>query len=148
MLLDIWWININSGRVWFYYKSCHWYIHFYLWCRWEKLLPMVSFFLPFVLLPLVQFSNQKQEFLPLVRGCRTFFYDWVKFKVCDLWLKTFPVICDKQKCSAWLLGWWWGRCPPHFISITCLPVSFLNTISSFPLQLLCIAFQYTALLFH
>ena len=41
----------------------------YLWCRWEKLLPMVSFFLPLVLLPLVQFSNQKQEFLPMVHSC-------------------------------------------------------------------------------
>ena len=33
------------------------------------LLPMVSFFLPLVLLPLVQFSNQKQEFLPMVHSC-------------------------------------------------------------------------------
>ena len=30
---------------------------------------MVSFFLPLVLLPLVQFSNQKQEFLPMVHSC-------------------------------------------------------------------------------
>ena len=30
---------------------------------------MVSFFLPLVLLPLVQFSNQKQEFLPIVHSC-------------------------------------------------------------------------------
>ena len=35
----------------------------------EKLLPMASFFLPLVLLPLVQFNNQKQEFLPLVHTC-------------------------------------------------------------------------------
>ena len=30
---------------------------------------MVSFFLPLVLLPLVQFSNRKQEFLPMVHSC-------------------------------------------------------------------------------
>ena len=30
---------------------------------------MVSFFLPLVLLPLVQFSNQKKEFLPMVHSC-------------------------------------------------------------------------------
>ena len=30
---------------------------------------MVSFFLPLVLLPLVQFSNQKQKFLPMVHSC-------------------------------------------------------------------------------
>ena len=30
---------------------------------------MVSFFLPLVLLPLVQFSKQKQEFLPMVHSC-------------------------------------------------------------------------------
>ena len=30
---------------------------------------MVSFFLPLVLLPLVQFSNQKQESLPMVHSC-------------------------------------------------------------------------------
>ena len=45
---------------------CHWNLYCYLWCRWEKLLPMVSFFLPLVLLPMVQFSNQKQEFFPMV----------------------------------------------------------------------------------
>ena len=50
----------------FFRLSCHWNVYCYLWCR---LLPMVSFFLPLVLLPLVQFSNQKQEFLPMVHSC-------------------------------------------------------------------------------
>ena len=49
--------------------SCHSNAYCYLWCRWEKLLPMVSFLLPLVLLPLVQFSNQKQEFFPMVHSC-------------------------------------------------------------------------------
>ena len=58
------WFSCNFFRL-----SCHWNVYCYLWCRWEKLLPMVSFFLPLVLLPLVQFSNQKQEFLPMVHSC-------------------------------------------------------------------------------
>ena len=53
----------------FFRLSCHWNVYCYLWCRWEKLLPILSFFLPLVLLPLVQFSNQKQEFLPMVHSC-------------------------------------------------------------------------------
>ena len=56
--------NSDRGLIFlqFFRLSCHWNVYCYLWCRWEKLLPMVSFFLP-----LVQFSNQKQEFLPMVR---------------------------------------------------------------------------------
>ena len=53
----------------FFRLTCLLNVNCYLWCRREKLLPMVSFFLPLVLLPLVQFSNQRQEFLPMVHSC-------------------------------------------------------------------------------
>ena len=63
--------NSDRGLIFlhFFRLTCHWNVYCYLWCRREKLLPMVSFFLPLVLLPLVQFSNQRQEFLPMVHSC-------------------------------------------------------------------------------
>ena len=63
--------NSDRGLIFlhFFGLTCHWNVYCYSWCRWEKLLPMVSFFLPLVLLPLGQFSNQRQEFLPMVHSC-------------------------------------------------------------------------------
>ena len=63
--------NSDRGLIFlhFFRLTCHWNVYCYLWCRWEKLLPVVSFFLPLVLLPLVQFSGQRQEFLPMVHSC-------------------------------------------------------------------------------
>ena len=72
--------NSNRGLIYlqFFRLSCHWNVYCYLWCRWERLLPMVSFFLPLVLLPLVQFSNQKQEFLPMkLRNGRVVEWEWI-----------------------------------------------------------------------
>ena len=79
--------------------------------------------------------------------------DTVKFNVCQLWIKTFPVIRDKQNCS----GSWRTSPPPPPPPTTRHPSSYqlyvdqsLFFIQSdrFPLYLICTAIHYIALLFH
>ena len=52
----------------FFRLSCHWNVYCYLWCRWEKLLPMVSFFCYCLWCNLVTKSKSSYQWCTLAFG--------------------------------------------------------------------------------